>query len=315
VPPGVDTKPFFQLSSWSINGFVEIITGAVEWLKEGSQYELAMEIYSILGIIYKYSRDYDKLVASLNGYKDTAALLLSEVSTRVLPKYFRVAFYGPKTGDFAGKAFIYKVPFHQRIHGCCWDVFDWKTFPHSEMPFLNFIHVFFPSFFLPFSFFQVDAAMSLLALTNRIKNSLATSVKSLDDVVLLPNNPVDPKSIHPDKVYFQIASVSIFGTKGRRVGSGEWGKCDSGEAEIHHNCNQFLFEMSHEKTKKKKMIFCTKTPFPFIKCRVEIVGQQEVILSPIQAAIEVSFYILFSFVCINVFCVTHCIVPVVGSIH
>lgn len=90
---------------------MELLIVSIEWLKEGSHYELALEIYSILGIVYKFSRDYDKLVTSLNGYKDTAVLLLSESSTRVVPKYFRVAFYGPKTGELAGKAFIYKVFF------------------------------------------------------------------------------------------------------------------------------------------------------------------------------------------------------------
>ena len=243
VPSGVDTKPFFQLSSWSVTGFVERLTTSVDWMKEGCHFELALEIYNILGIVYKFSRDYDKLVTTLNGYRDTAVFLLSE-PTRVLPKYFRVGFYGQKAGDLAGKAYIYKV----------------------------------------------EAATSLLALTNRIKSSLATSVKSVDDVILLPNNPVDPKSLHPEKAYFQIASVSIFGTKGRRVGSGEWGKCGSGEAEQHHNCSHFLFEMSHEKTKKKKMIFQTRTPFPNVRCRIEIASQREVILSPIQAAIEVPFF-------------------------
>ena len=53
------------------------------------------------------------------------------------------------------------------------------------------------------------------------------------------------------------------------------------------NVDTFLFEMSHQKTQKKKVIYTVERTFPYIKSRLEICKTDELILSPIEAAIEV----------------------------
>jgi hypothetical protein len=45
--------------------------------------------------------------------------------------------------------------------------------------------------------------------------------------------------------------------------------------------------MSHQKTQKKKVIYTVERTFPYIKSRLEICKTEELILSPIEAAIEV----------------------------
>ena len=48
-----DVSAKFQLASWSVGGLVKLLEEAIGWLKEATCYESALEVYSILEIIFK----------------------------------------------------------------------------------------------------------------------------------------------------------------------------------------------------------------------------------------------------------------------
>jgi len=226
---GEKVEAQFQLSTWGVDGFVELLEKASEWLNQATLLELCLEIYSILEVVFKFTRNYTRLRDCLDRYSETVKAILSDPQ-RFRAKYYRASFYGKRTKDLEGRSFIYRM----------------------------------------------DAKSSLLSFTNKIKDTFKEEVSSPNDFVMLPNKPVDPETVTDDKIYLQIGGVS------------EYSSDTEGETsfDVNHCVDRFLFEMSHQKTQKKKFIYYTEYPFPYIKSRLEIVKQDELILSPIESAIE-----------------------------
>jgi len=115
-----------------------------------------------------------------------------------------------------------------------------------------------------------------------------------DHVIILSKNKnyeEIEKTLEDDKLYIQIAGVQPY--------------IDPEEAHTHvtffeqnFNIDQFLFETSFAEfgtkidendlnsIRKKKTIFRTKYPFPYMENRVEVIDRKVIILSPIENAIE-----------------------------
>jgi len=110
-------------------------------------------------------------------------------------------------------------------------------------------------------------------------------------VVLSGNKPTEELNLDENKLFIQIAGVVPY--------------IPPEEAnerltffEQHFNIDRFLFETAFADDgpknitddlatqRKKKTVFKTKFPFPYIENRIEVVTTEEVILTPIQNAIE-----------------------------
>jgi dedicator of cytokinesis protein 6/7/8 len=128
---------------------------------------------------------------------------------------------------------------------------------------------------------------------------------------------VDRVSLHPDKVYLQLASVvPYFDPSEVEFRTTMWDRNFNTCTQICRSCflsavdrsirlvgcggvrvAQFIFEAAYasgpkqqtedlSKQQKKKTIFTTELAFPYVKTRLEITSKRDVILSPIENAIE-----------------------------
>lgn len=79
--------------------FTQIIGEILEAAKECQKatfFELAVECYQLLGVVYKITNHYEELPKVLKEEQELVEMMTSEKDppTRLIPVYFRVAFYG-----------------------------------------------------------------------------------------------------------------------------------------------------------------------------------------------------------------------------
>lgn len=105
----LETNEQFQLESWSGKGLCDLLKKAITLIEQSSYLELSLELYSMLSLIYKTTRDYPALSANLQAYQ-AAITKLNEANkgTRILARFYRVSFFGSKAGNLNGKEYIYK---------------------------------------------------------------------------------------------------------------------------------------------------------------------------------------------------------------
>lgn len=224
---------------WSIDGLIKYLHEAVLLMKQAKQYEVCIEIYSLLVQAHKSVKNYSKLIDLLTEYRLlTEVLVQTNKDIRILGQYFRVCFYGNALEEQAGKMFIYKC----------------------------------------------GPRENLMTFQQMLKDILVHKVENEEAIVVLPNKTVDPDKLEPDKVYAQIASVTPYF---------DASETDRDSAfQRNFNVDKFIFESAikakgeAEGDSKKKTIFQTILPFPYAKNRLEVVKTREILLSPIEHAIE-----------------------------
>jgi len=127
-------------------------------------------------------------------------------------------------------------------------------------------------------------------------------------IELLPNRDVDRSALSPEKIYYQISPVEPIQDSSNLTSSA----IQSFEAPLvassiassnksfdrHFGAHTFVFTQAYSgdgkkahtddlrEQAKKKTIFETEIAFPFVKNRLEVVSRREVILEPIEHAIE-----------------------------
>lgn len=162
---------------------------------------------------------------------------------------------------------------------------------------------------------------NLSVIQNSLREAFASRVGGVtDNVVVIPNTEVDKSKLDPEKVYMQLASVNPY------FDAAEWeNRSTAFDRNFNTStapsfpckfvccgismvsacsrivCSQgadmFIFETPYttgpklqtddlSKQQKKKTLFTTELAFPYIKNRLEIVAKREVIISPIENAIE-----------------------------
>jgi len=239
----------FSLSNyWSAAGFKKYITEAVELFDKGKMFELSIESESLLCMIQKHERNFPELSKCLSRYKKNVDRLIeSGKELRLFCRYYRVGFYGELFGDLDGKEFVYKK----------------------------------------------DPKINLALMTQHLKEiylkKLGETSPESDKIVVLPNTkPIDREGLDPKKLYLQIASVNPYTAEG-----------GTGDSSFEPNFNQtkFIFELgatdtgkAHandiSKQQKKKIVFYTDIPFPYMTARVPVTRKETIILSPIENAID-----------------------------
>ncbi|XP_077399655.1 dedicator of cytokinesis protein 11 isoform X3 [Vanacampus margaritifer] len=110
------------------------------------------------------------------------------------------------------------------------------------------------------------------------------NVKSIQD-----SNKVNPKDLDPKFAYVQVTFVKpYFEEKEAPEKKTDFEKC--------HNINRFVFETPYtlsgkkhggvEEQCKRKTVLATANTFPYVKKRVEVVGEKHVDLRPVEVAID-----------------------------
>ncbi|XP_055012660.1 dedicator of cytokinesis protein 11 isoform X2 [Boleophthalmus pectinirostris] len=107
--------------------------------------------------------------------------------------------------------------------------------------------------------------------------------------IIQDSNKVNPKDLDPKFAYVQVTFVKpYFEEKEAPEKKTDFEKC--------HNINRFVFESPYtlsgkkhggvEEQCKKRIILTTASTFPYVKKRVEVVGEKQVDLKPVDVAID-----------------------------
>jgi len=228
------------LENLTIKDLQERLSSAAELFTQATFYELALEVRTLLGSIYRTSRNanlYGQLKMSLNDQSSVVDKLI-EQPDRLTPVYFRIGFYGSRWEPrLRRKEFIYKK----------------------------------------------HAAYTLPLMKSSLETTFGAKYGS-DLEILFTNTVVDEASLDSSKFYIQLAGV--FPHLSTEKASSHTTMYDQ-----NFNINQFLFESAvHSddmaQQSKKKTIFTTVCAFPFIESRIEVAQVREIILTPLQNAIE-----------------------------
>jgi len=111
---------------------------------------------------------------------------------------------------------------------------------------------------------------------------------SKDDIVLLSNTPVDRSTLDRVKLYFQVMSVEPYYDPSKSRVS---------HIDPHFKINKFISELAVSdegkivqddlsRQQKKKTIFEVDKCFPYLKNRLPVISKTEIILMPLENAIE-----------------------------
>jgi len=246
----LDVTQVFKGENWTVTQLIEVLEEAVKFFEDATLFELCLEVYSMLSLIYKVDRKYPKLISIIDAHRQLLVKLTDpEVpSDRLIPVYFRIAFLGKKWDEeLRGKQFIYKK----------------------------------------------DTKYNLAMMMKQMEEQFSARYGKESVVILSKNKPLEEieKSLEEDKVYIQIAGVQPYI-------SPEESTVRVTFFDQNFNIDRFLFETSFSQSgtkvdendlnsqRKKKTIFRTKYPFPYVENRIEVIETTQTILSPIENAIE-----------------------------
>ncbi|XP_061934172.1 dedicator of cytokinesis protein 7 isoform X2 [Apis cerana] len=124
---------------------------------------------------------------------------------------------------------------------------------------------------------------------SRLENFYAERFGSENIVIIKDSNPVDPSKLEPDKAYVQITYVEPYF---------EPHELRHRPTIFHRNFNikRFVYATpftpggkAHGELReqcKRKTILTVATHFPYLKTRIRVVARKQIVLSPIEVAIE-----------------------------
>lgn len=124
---------------------------------------------------------------------------------------------------------------------------------------------------------------------SRLENFYAERFGAENIVIIKDSNPVDPTKLEPDKAYVQITYVEPYF---------ELHELRHRPTVFHRNFNikRFVYATpftpggkAHGELReqcKRKTILTVATHFPYLKTRIRVVARKQIVLSPIEVAIE-----------------------------
>merc|ERR1719391_711178 len=230
-------------------GLLKFIDEAAKLARQGGMYETVNEVYKATLPVAEANRNFEKLAEVHKEISDAFQEIIRLQGKRIFGSYFRVGFYGDNFGDLDGKEYIYKERALTRL---------------PEI--IDRIEKFYFKKFQKMGSFTKD-----------------------DLIVVKDSKPVEVEKLNKKKAYIQITYVEPF--------------FDSYEArkrvtsfEKNFNIKEFIFSTPftpdgnpHGELKeqyKRKTILETEKHFPYVKTRIEVKEKREVVLTPIEAAIE-----------------------------
>ena len=237
--------------TYKLSDIIKCIDDAKCKFLTAKMYESAMRASLLASQLYLESENYFLLHISAESSCVTANdLKIQASSLRIFPKYYRV----------------------------CYEAGDAYTTNFPEICGKGYIY-------------KMDPESNLGTFKAYIKNFLLEIVPDERLLNFVTNNEKIKRPAEPDKINYQVASVEPYFTDEELA--------TERKTIFSQNFNIRKFILSQalgtaEKAivnniaeqKKKKTIFTTEHAFPFIMRRIEIIKQEEFILSPIENAIE-----------------------------
>eukprot|EP01121_Diplochlamys_sp_Union-15-3_P013066 TRINITY_DN4009_c0_g1_i1.p1 TRINITY_DN4009_c0_g1~~TRINITY_DN4009_c0_g1_i1.p1 ORF type:complete len:676 (+),score=104.11 TRINITY_DN4009_c0_g1_i1:186-2030(+) len=227
-------------------GLLEVMDKAIGFLKRAKLYETANEMYKLLIPIYEKNRDYAKL-ADCHGDLQTIYDQIILVS------------------ESSSRLFecYYRVGFY----GPDFEELNGKEFIYKEPPLTK-----------------------LGEITESLTHIFNKKHPNIDLKIITNSADVNPKELNPTGNYLQITAVKPYFEA--------WELKERVTAyDKNYNINQFIFETPFSKDGKshaesianqykRKTILRTRTAFPYIKKRIEVINKQTIEVQPIENALE-----------------------------
>ena len=242
-----ENEGLFTSDLWNLSGVVRTLNEVVTLLDRSRRNELCLEVLHLLAAIYKRDRSYASLKVWAQRYAQVCDNLVN------VTKEGKEVFSRYYRVTFYGKKWLEEN--HKKVY-----IYK-KKFKYSIG----------------------DIAQSLMR-TFAHKFNLPK-----EDIINLGNKEVDESSLDPNKIYFQIVSVQPYlSDVEERITA----------FEQNFNLNLFISEIPFNKDggkideddpsklMKRKTIFKLKQSFPYITNRIETESHEEIVLTPIECAIE-----------------------------
>uniref|UniRef100_A0A4W5LDK5 Dedicator of cytokinesis 6 n=1 Tax=Hucho hucho TaxID=62062 RepID=A0A4W5LDK5_9TELE len=224
-----------------------------------SMYEAINEVYKILLPVHEANRDFKKLATVHGKLQDAFNKIYNQSSgwERMFGTYFRVGFYGCRFGDLDEQEFVYKEPSITKLG-------DVNNHFYTDTSLLNV------SLHLVQEFYA-----------ERFGDDVVEIIKD--------SNHVDKNKLDPNKAYLQITYVEpFFDTYELKERITYFDKNYNLRTFMY--CTPFTLDGRahgdlHEQYKRKS-ILTTSHAFPYIKTRINVIHKEEIILVPMEVAIE-----------------------------
>ncbi|XP_069104043.1 dedicator of cytokinesis protein 9-like [Argopecten irradians] len=243
---GIKDDSGMQDVQYTEETMVQFLEQAAQAMEQAERYEILGEIYRLIIPIYEYSRDYERLST---GYSNLA---------HAYSKVVEVTASGKR---LLGKYF--RVAFYGQSF---FDEEDGKEYLYKE-----------------------PKVTSLAEICERLEKMYGEKY-GRDNVKLIKDSKkVNPAELDTKFAYIQVIHVTPYFEEKelqRRVT----------EFEKNNNIKRFMFETPFTKNGKahgeineqckRRTILTTSHAFPFVKKRIEIVDRKEMVLTPIEVAID-----------------------------
>ncbi|KAA8585261.1 hypothetical protein FQN60_003955 [Etheostoma spectabile] len=240
---------------FSESGLVGLLEQAAASFNMAAMYEAINEVYKILLPIHEANRDFKKLATVHGKLQDAFNKVYNQSSgwERMFGTYFRVGFYGCRFGDLDEQEFVYKEP--------------------SITKLAEISH-------------RLEACILLRIL---IKEFYSERFGDEMVEIIKDSNPVDKNKLDPNKAYLQITYVEpYFDTYELKERITYFDKNYNLRTFMY--CTPFTLDgRAHgdlNEQYKRKSILTTSHAFPYIKTRINVIHKEEIILVPMEVAIE-----------------------------
>jgi len=128
--------------------------------------------------------------------------------------------------------------------------------------------------------YRFEPKENLMTVQNFLKSILVKTYNVAEDsIVVLSNQAVDKSTLEDNVCYLQVASVTPYKDDAEKLPPHK----------LHFGVDKFLFESSigkGDQQSKKKTIFKVPICFPYINSRIELTETEEIILTPLESAID-----------------------------
>ncbi|KAK1805280.1 hypothetical protein P4O66_019614, partial [Electrophorus voltai] len=230
-------------------GLVGLLEQAAASFNMAAMYEVINEVYKILCPIHEANRDFKKL-ASVHGKLQDA---FNKIYNQVSPQD-------------AWTQRMFGTYFRVGFYGCRFGDLDEQEFVYKE-----------------------PSITKLAEISHRLEEFYSERFGDEVVVIIKDSNPVDKSKLDPNKAYLQITYVEpFFDTYELKERVTYFDKNYNLRTFMY--CTPFTLDGRahgdlHEQY-KRKTILTTSHAFPYIKTRINVIEKEEIILVPIEVAIE-----------------------------
>uniref|UniRef100_A0A3B3XUS6 Dedicator of cytokinesis 11 n=1 Tax=Poecilia mexicana TaxID=48701 RepID=A0A3B3XUS6_9TELE len=237
---------------------VEHLEVCVEALWKAERYELITHIAKLIIPIYEKRHEYEKLSRLYDTLHRAYNKIMEVIQSgrRLLGTYFRVAFYGQ----------VPEVVFTDSLRRGFFEEEDGKEYIYKE-----------------------PKLTGLSEISQRLLTLYGDKFGPENVKIIQDSNKVNPKELDSRFAYVQVTFVKpYFDEKEAPEKKTDFEKC--------HNIRNFVFETPYtlsgkkhggvEEQCKRRTVLTTTNTFPYVKKRIEVKGEKQVELKPVDVAID-----------------------------